>query len=66
MEMEKRNLDAEAAKLERLMKIIENMNLNSNRPNITKEELVKMRSDFKNRKNEDKSILIFNQLLRQT
>lgn len=44
---------AEEEKLNRLMKIIENMNLNTSGSNIisiSKEELIKMRNDLKNKK----------------
>jgi len=53
--MEK-TLDPEEEKIGRLMKILESMHLNSNGPNITKEELIKMRNEMKNKKNEVKSI----------
>lgn len=49
--------DAEEEKIERLMKIIKNMNLNAKGPNISKEELIKMRNDLKYKKKEDKSII---------
>jgi len=51
--------DPEKEKLERLMKIIENMNLNFNGPNITKDELIKMRQDLKYKKTIDKSKILF-------
>ncbi len=46
--------NTEEEKINRLMKIIENMNLEGNGPNIniSKEELIKLRIDYKNRKND--------------
>ena len=46
--MEKNTKEEE--KLNRLMKILENMNINSNGPNISKEELIKLREDQLNKK----------------
>jgi len=45
----------EEEKLDRLMKIIETMNINSNyhNINISREELIKMRNELKNKKNND-------------